>query len=165
MVIRALSAAVLAATIAAAPASAQQQPPPQPPAPQQPTTDPKPAPNKNVVVVSGCLSGSLLTHTHPKEYIVEIPESLRLTGSRAMRSRLKEANGHTVELVGVLKGFTDISAGALVKDTGKTKVYVGGTQRHSSEESMYDQQRIEPPSLDVSSIKDLSSQCMETKSE
>jgi hypothetical protein len=151
---RALIAAALT-VVAVATASAQQ---------QEPTTDPKPAAKKNVVVLSGCLSGSLLTHARPKDYVAVVPDSIRITGNRAMRSRLKEANGHAVELTGVLKGLKDDSNGALIKDTGKTKIYVGGTRRSSTDEDMSDQQRLQPPTLDVSALTDVSSQCMETKS-
>jgi hypothetical protein len=149
-----IAAALTAAATTAAMAAAQ----------QQPTTDPKPAANKNVVIVRGCLNGSMLTNAEPREYVLEVPSSMRTTGSRAMRGQLKEANGHTVELTGILKGVSNVATGALVKDVGKTKIYVGGTEKRTGDDAMMAQERVQLPTLDVSSMKDISSQCMTEKS-
>jgi hypothetical protein len=148
---RLCGAAVIVAAVAAT-IGAIQQPPP---------TDNKPASNKNVVVVRGCVSGSMLTNTEPKDYVLIVPGTIRTTGSRAMRGQLKEVNGHTVELTGTLKGMNNVAQGALVKETGKTKIYVGGAERRNGD-NMLDE-RLQLPTLDVSSLKDIAPQCLNEK--
>jgi hypothetical protein len=150
-----VSGIVLIAAVLAVAAAAAQQPQP------SPDQKPKPGSDKNVVVVRGCISGSILTKTTPREYVLVIPSTLHISGNRAMRGQLKEVNGHTVELTGTLKGLTNLATGALVKDTGKTKIYVGGTERRMGDDAIMDQQRINPPTLDVSSVKDIAPQCQE----
>jgi hypothetical protein len=129
---------------------------------QQPPTDSKPAeskpnPNKNLVILRGCVSGSMLTNTEPNDYVLIVPGTVRTTGSRAMRGQLKELDGHTVELTGTLKGMNNVAQGALVKDTGKTKIYVGGAERRNDNTL---EERIQLPTLDVSSLKDIAPQCV-----
>jgi hypothetical protein len=156
-----LATVMIASLAAAMPAIARaQEPPAQPtPSPAPPASTGKPQPKKNVVVVRGCLSGSMLTHTEAPESVSSVPETLRTTGSRAVRGTLKEIDGHTVELIGTLKGLGNQASGALVKDTGKTKIYVGGTERRTGQDRMMDDQRVELPTLDVSSVKDIAPQC------
>jgi hypothetical protein len=131
---------------------------------QPPPSASKPAGNKNAVTLRGCLSGSMLTHVEPTGPLLEAPSSLRTTGSRAMRGQLKEVNGHTVELTGVLKGVTNVATGGLVKDTGKTKIYVGGSEKRTGSDAMMAQGRVELPTLDVSALADIAPQCMGGKS-
>jgi len=136
-----------------------QQPPASPPqSPPKPPANSKSETKKNVVVVRGCISGSTLTHAEAQEYTSSVPETLRTTGSGAVRGALKEANGHTVELTGTLKGLGNQANGALVKDTGKTKIYVGVAERRPGQDRTMDQ-HIEVPTLDVSSLKDIAPQC------
>ena len=105
------------------------------------------------------MSGSTLTHVEAHEYTSSVPQTLRTTGSGAVRGALKEANGHTVELTGTLKGLGNQASGAVVKDTGKTKIYVGVTERRNGQDRTMDQQRVEVPTLDVSSVKDIAPRC------
>jgi hypothetical protein len=154
---RAVGAALIVAAVAASVAMIQQGPP----------TDSKPAEskstsNKNLVTVEGCVSGSMLTNTEPKSGTLEVPGTVRTTGSRAMRGQLKELNGHTVELTGILKGMENVAQGALVKDTGKTKIYIGGAEKRTGGDDQL-QQRIQLPTLDVSSVKDIAPQCFNEK--
>jgi len=151
----------LTLTVAMTATAAAAQTPQQPQAPP-PTSDRKAQTKKNVVVVRGCVSASTLTHAEAPEYATSVPDSLKLTGSRAVRGALKEANGHTVELTGTLKGVKNQASGALVKDTGKTKIYVGGTERRTGQERMMDDQRKDVATLDVSSVKDLAPTCTQS---
>jgi hypothetical protein len=136
---------------------------PQPPATDSKPESKKPDSKKNVVTVRGCVRGSTLTQIEPGEYTVIIPETVRTTGSRAIRASLKEVENHVVEATGVLKGLKEQSNGALVKDTGKTKIYVGGATggvgRGSAEDRMMEQDRLQVPTLDVSAVKDISTPC------
>jgi glucose/arabinose dehydrogenase len=129
---------------------------PQPPMPGQPQpTDNKPTTEKNTIVVRGCVNGSMLTHAEAREYVSTVPNTMRLTGSRSVRGMLKEMEGRRVEVVGTLKGGRGSQeTGALVKDTGKTKIYVGGTERRTAEERMMQTPPL--PTLDIKSVKDIS---------
>jgi hypothetical protein len=131
----------------------------QPPAQPQPT-DPQPdsKQSKNTIVVRGCVNGSMLTHAEAREYVSTVPGTMRITGRRSIRGMLKELEGHQVEVIGTLKGGrTSQETGALVKDTGKTKVYIGGTERRTAEDRMMQTPPL--PTLDVSSVKDIASPC------
>ncbi len=132
---------------------------------QQPSVDrpPDSSKAKNIVAVRGCVTGSTLTSTSAGEYTSDIPSDLRLNGSRAIRRLLKELEGHLVEVTGNLKG-TGQATGALVKDTGKTKIYVGTTERRiGPDTSDVDQQmrmeRQRGPTLEVASVKDIAGVC------
>jgi hypothetical protein len=159
----AIATMVMIASLGANTVARAQEPPatpPQSPQPAEPSPSTgKPQTKKNAVVVRGCMSGSTLTHAEAHEYTSSVPETLRTTGSRAVRGALKEADGHTVELTGTLKGLGNQASGALVKDTGKTRIYVGGTERRTGQDRMMDEQRVEVPTLDVSSVKDVAPQC------
>jgi hypothetical protein len=130
---------------------------------QQPTVDraPDSGKGKNVLVVRGCVSGSLLTNTEARDYSPDIPNDVRITGSRSIRGLLKELDGHQVEVTGTLKGVTGLATGGLVKDTGKTKIYVGGTERHDEPTLTIDQQmeKLRGPTLEVASVKDIAPAC------
>jgi hypothetical protein len=157
---------VMIAALAAATAAALPQLPPAPqPQPLPPTTDGRSQPEPNAVIVQGCLSGSMLTQVKPREYMLVIPETLRIKpGNHLTKSVLKELNGHLVELNGMLRGHQNLAAGKLVKDTGKTKIYVGGTERKTGDDQMTDAVRqLEPPVLDVSSARDVSPACQEAR--
>jgi hypothetical protein len=149
---RAAGAALLVAVVAASVAMIQPAPP----------TSAKPPSNKNQVTVQGCVSGSMLTNTEPREGVLVVPGTVRTTGSRAMRGQLKELDNHTVELTGILKGMTNVSQGALVKDTGKTKIYIGGAEKRTGSDAQL-QERIQMPTLDVSSVMDIAPQCFNEK--
>jgi hypothetical protein len=130
---------------------------------EQPKTEPKTASNKNVIIVRGCLAGSMLTDAEARDYVNYVPDRMRITGNRAMRTQLREANGHYVEVTGALKGVSNAGTGALVKDTGKTKIYVGGTSRPRSDPTALDEP-LSPPVLDVTHLTEISSQCSKYKS-
>jgi hypothetical protein len=148
------------ATVTAMAVAAAAQPSQQPePASDRKVETKKLETKKNVVVVRGCVSASTLTHTDAREYATSVPDPLKMTGSRAVRGALKEAEGHTVEVTGTLKGVKNQASGALVKDTGKTKIYVGGTERRTGQERMMDEQRNDVATLDVTSVKDIAPQC------
>ena len=128
----------------------------QPKSPQP--TDIKPTTEKNTIVVRGCVRGSMLTHAEAREYVSTVPDTMRLTGSRSVRGMLKELEDHQVEVVGTLKGGrVSQETGALVKDTGKTKIYVGGTERRTAEDRMMQTPPL--PTLDVKSLKDIAAPC------
>jgi hypothetical protein len=130
--------------------------------PQAPPASSKPPSNKNLVTVQGCVNGSMLTSVDPKEGVLVVPGTVRTTGSRAMRGQLKELNGHTVELTGILKGMNNVAQGALVKDTGRTKIYIGGAEKRTGGNDPL-QERIQLPTLDVSSVMDIAAQCFNEK--
>jgi len=156
-----IAAITMIATFDAGTVARAQQPPSPPKSPQPPASS-KPQTKKDVVVVRGCVSGATLTHAEAYEYTSSVPETLRTTGSRAVRGALKEADGHTVELTGTLKGLGNQANGVLVKDTGKTKVYVGATERRvggKAQDRTINEQPVEMPTLDVSSVKDIAPQC------
>jgi len=128
-----------------------QQPPPSPPSDAKPESKSK----KNAIILRGCVEGSTLSRVEARDAAVA-PDTVRLTGNRSMRGTLKEYNGHWVELTGTLKGYRNAANGALVKDTGKTKIYVGGTERRSPQDQL---ERASPPTFDVDLAKDLAPQC------
>jgi hypothetical protein len=132
----------------------------QPPAPPQPT-DNKPVDkntDKNTIVARGCVNGGMLTRLEAREYVSTVPSTVRILGSRSVRGMLKEMEGHQVEVVGTLKGGRGSQeTGALVKDTGKTKIYVGGTERRTAEDRMMQTPPL--PTLDVKSVKDIANAC------
>lgn len=134
-------------------------------APQErPKVEPTNVSNKNVVVIRGCVEGSMLVGIEAREYTLYVPERLRATGNRAMRAAIREANGHYVEVVGAIKGSTSAATGALVKDTGKTKIYVGGSEHHLNDPLEMDERKL-PAQIDVTSLKEISGQCKsDTKS-
>ena len=141
---------------------ARAQQPPSPPKSPQPPANSKPQTKKNVVVVGGCMNGSTLTHAEGRQYMSNVPETLRTTGSRSVRALLKEVDGHTVELTGTLSGLGNQATGAKVKDTGKSKIYVGAGERRvggNAPDRTIDEQRVEVPTLDVSSVKDIAPHC------
>lgn len=154
---RAAGAALIVAAMAASVAMIQQGPPT-----DAKPADSKPTANKNLVTVEGCVSGSMLTSTEAKGGTLEVPGTIRTTGSRAMRGQLKELHGHTVELTGILKGMNNVAQGALVKDNGKTRIYIGGAEKRTGGDDQL-QERIQLPTLDVSSVKDIAPQCFNEK--
>jgi hypothetical protein len=96
---------------------AQDVPPPQ----KQPS-------NVQSVRIRGCISGRSIRPTTDTD-LLTIPESdrtLRLKGSRAMMSTLKEHDGHEDEIVGTTK-ISNAGKTSVVKEkkTGRGRVYVG----------------------------------------
>src|SRR5262245_32847534 len=57
------------------------------------------------VVIRGCLTGSKLTHLDFENVTVQLPDTLRVRNSRVIRDQVKALNGHTVEVVGTLRGI------------------------------------------------------------
>src|SRR5262245_17901115 len=67
----------------------------------QPTAPAKP----KGVVIRGCLTGSKLTHIDVENVTLPLPDTLRVRNSRVIRDQVKALNGHTVEVVGTLRGI------------------------------------------------------------
>jgi hypothetical protein len=154
---RAYGIAFLMMTAAGALALAQQ-----PPATDRP---PDSNSNKTIVTVRGCVDGALLTHTQPQGPSTSLPKTLKTTGSRAMRTLLKELNGHLVDATGVIKGVQGQATGSIVRGNDKTKVYVGVTERRTDNDVALDK-KIENqrgPTLEVSELMDLGQTCFGNK--
>src|SRR5262249_50281043 len=92
---------------------------------QPPAAAPKPQALKGTAV-RGCLVGSKLTQLEIEEGWPTLPDSLRVTSIRVIRSQLKALNGHRVELIGTLQGIPGMDKGLLVADSDKGKFYIGG---------------------------------------
>src|SRR5262245_49963256 len=78
----------------------------------QETPAPKPQPAKGVVI-RGCLTGSKLTHLDPQnlaspDVALKLPDTLKVTSIRVIRSQVKALNGHQVEITGSLRGIPGI---------------------------------------------------------
>jgi hypothetical protein len=126
----------------------------QTPAPAPPS-DVKSASKNNALTLRGCLEGSLLTKIEPREFATVAPPEVRLSASRAMRKLLKEHNGAYVEVTGTLKGYDNVATGGLtVKDTGKTRVYVGASERRQPDEITNPM-----PTLDVGGLTVIAPMC------
>jgi hypothetical protein len=133
---------------------------------QQPPSTDRPPEHKDIVTVRGCVKDSTLTHIQPQGYTTTLPKTLKTTGSsRAMRTLLKELNGHLVEATGTLKGVTGQATGKIVRGTDKTKVYVGVTERRTDNELSADKQMENQrgPTLEVSEVLDLAQTCLADK--
>src|SRR5262245_60552494 len=82
------------------------------PAVGQQTTSP---PQRSTgAVMRGCLTGSKLTHIDPENVTLSLPDTLNVRSIRVIRDQVKALNGHTVELVGELRGIPGQETGVLV---------------------------------------------------
>jgi hypothetical protein len=133
---------------------------------QPPKTDrPPDANNKTIVTVHGCVDAAGLTNIVPQGSTTTLPRTLKTTGSRAMRTLLKELNGHLVEATGVLKGVTGQATGSIVRGNDKTKVYVGVTERRTDNDVALDKkmENQRGPTLEVTDVMDLAQTCHAAK--
>lgn len=123
---------------------------------QEPATAPKPQAPKGVVI-RGCLTGSKLTHIEPGDPSLTLPDRLRVTSIKVIRSQVKALDGHQVELVGVLRGIPGQETGLLVAESEKGKVYLGGGDPNLGQDLA--SARAEPPTIHVNTIKDVAPAC------
>ncbi len=121
-----------------------------------PPSDVKPPSKKNMMTLRGCLQGTTLTKIEPREYATSAPPEVRLNANRAMRKLLKESDGAYVDVTGTLKGYDNVATGGLtIKDTGKTHVYVGASERRQPE----DLNRAKSPTFDVAGLTVIAPAC------
>lgn len=113
-------------------------------------------------VIRGCLTGSKLTHIDPDVATPNLPDILRVTSIRVIRSQVKALDGHQVEVIGTLSGIPGQDKSVLVADSDKAKVYVGGGDKNLGED--FGTGRIEPPTIHAHTIKDLADSCTAGKS-
>lgn len=125
---------------------------------QQPTpaAAAKPQPTKGVVI-RGCLIGSKLTHIDPQDPTLNVPDILRVSSIRVIRSQVKALDGHQVELIGTLRGIPGQEHGLLLADSGNAKVYIGGGDKSVGED--LGTERIEPTTMHAHTIKDIAPTC------
>jgi hypothetical protein len=124
--------------------------------PQEPATAPKPQAPKGVVI-RGCLTGSKLAHIEPGDPSLTLPDRLRVTSIKVIRSQVKALDGHQVELVGLLRGIPGQETGLLVAESDKGKVYFGGGDPNLGQDLA--SARAEPPTIHVNTIKDVAPAC------
>ena len=124
--------------------------------PQEPPTAPKPQAPKGVVI-RGCLTGSKLTHIEPADPSLTLPDRLRVTSIKVIRSQVKALDGHQVELVGLLRGIPGQETGLLVAESDKGKVYLGGGDPNLGQD--LGSARAEPPTIHANTIKDVAPAC------
>jgi hypothetical protein len=159
-----LTATLLTTSSVAAPRTMQDPPQPQPQS--QPQSQPAPQPDPAIklqrpksTIIRGCLTGSKLTHIEPVQLddaSANIPDVLRVSSIRVIRSQVKALNGHTVELIGTLRGIRDQERGLLVGESGAGRVYIGGAPKNLGDERA---ERIEPPTMHANTIKDIAPAC------
>ena len=123
---------------------------------QEPATAPKPQSLKGVVI-RGCLTGSKLTHIEPGDPSLTLPDRLRVTSIKVIRSQVKALDGHQVELVGLLRGIPGHEPGLLVAESDKGKVYLGGGDPNLGQDLA--SARAEPPTIHANTIKDVAPAC------
>jgi hypothetical protein len=150
-----VSIAAVILAIAGGSLSAQQQPQ-QPPTP---SSDAKPSSKAHVMTLRGCLQGTMLDNIAPQKDTLSAPPQVRLSANRATRSQLKEHNGALVELTGTLKGGDKVGGGKVIKDTGKTKIYVGGTERDVNHPTIDSPDSEIVPTFDVTSVTVIAPAC------
>ena len=123
---------------------------------QQPAAAPEPQHLKGVVI-RGCLVGSKLTHVDTEDPTPNIPDTLRVSSIRVIRSQVKALNGHQVELIGTLRGIPGQENGLLVTDSDKVRVYIGGGDTSlGADVSMAHNDR---PTIDAHTIRDIAPVC------
>jgi hypothetical protein len=77
-------------------------------------------------VIRGCLAGSKLTHTDSENETLQLPDTLVVRSIPAIRDQVKRLSGHTVEVIGRLRGVPGQETGQLIVDSDDVKVYLGG---------------------------------------
>jgi hypothetical protein len=122
----------------------------------QATAAPKSQPAKGVAI-RGCLTGAKLTHIEPGDVPLSLPDTLRVTSIRIIRSQVKALDGHQVEMIGTLRGIPGLENGLLVLDSDKGRLYIGGGDTRLGED--LDPARNDPPTMHAHTIKDIASAC------
>jgi hypothetical protein len=109
------------------------------------------------VAIRGCLTGSKLTHIDPGNVTAPLPDTLEVRSIRVIRDQVKALNGHTVEVIGGLRGIPGQETGLLVADSDDVKVYLGGGDPRLG----YDlaSPRNEPPTIYAHTIKSVADTC------
>jgi hypothetical protein len=123
--------------------------------PQEAVPPPRPQPT-NQHVLRGCLKGSTLADIEPTSPL-RLPEKLRVTSIRAIRSQVTALGGHQVEVTGALFGVPGVEEGTLLGDSGTLKVYLGGKDPNITDDLLVN--RDDPPSIRATMIKDLAPAC------
>ena len=108
------------------------------------------------VVIRGCLTGEKLSRIEPQNVApaveLKLPDVLRVTSSKIIRSQVKALNGHQVEVTGALRAIPGLETGLLVADSPNGKLYIGGDPDPSVS-------RKEPPTINAELIKDIAATC------
>lgn len=121
----------------------------QQPAPKSPLS------NGNVTI-RGCLTGNKLVHIEPDDATLKVPDVLRVTSIRVIKSQVKGLDGHQVEVIGTLRGIPDQDDGILISNSPKAKVYIGGQDKSLGNDAG---ERVEPPTIHANTIKDIAEKC------
>jgi hypothetical protein len=108
------------------------------------------------IAVRGCLTGARLTHVEPVDSNLPFPDSLGVSGIRAIRSQLKALKGHQVELIGNVEGVGEQKNGILVSESDKGKFYVGGGDPNLGE----DFRRKVPPTFYAHTVRNSAPTCL-----
>jgi hypothetical protein len=108
------------------------------------------------IAVRGCLTGARLTHVEPVDSDLPFPDSLGVSGIRAIRSQLKALKGHQVELIGNVEGVGEQKNGILVAESDKGKFYVGGGDPNLGE----DFRRKVPATFYAHTVRNIAPTCL-----
>jgi hypothetical protein len=107
-------------------------------------------------VLRGCLRGSTLSQIEPHDPPIKLPNEVKVTSTRAIRSQVKSLSGHQVELAGALHGVPGVETGFLVGDSDSAKLYLGGGDPNLGHDLVVG----EPPTLHANTIKDVAPSCV-----
>jgi hypothetical protein len=121
---------------------------------QQPAAAAKPVKG---VVIRGCLAGSELRHIDTDDSTPTLPDTLRVSSIRVIRSQLKALDGHQVELIGTLRGIPGQENGLLVVDSDKGRFYIGGGDPRLGDDLNI--ARMGPPTMYAHTVKDIAPAC------
>jgi len=124
------------------------------PAAGQETASPK---RPTGVTIRGCLVGSKLTHIDPGTVTGSLPDTLEVRSIRVIRDQVKALNGHTVEVIGGLRGIPGQETGVLVVDSDDVKVYFGGGDARLGYDLV--SPKNEPPTIYAHTIKNVADTC------
>ncbi len=121
---------------------------------QQPAA--RPQSSNGGVTIRGCLTGGKLVHIEPDDPMLKVPDALRVTSIRVIKSQVKALDGHQVEVIGTLRGIPDQDDGILISNSPKAKVYIGGQDKSLGNDAG---ERVEPPTIHANTIKDIAEKC------
>jgi hypothetical protein len=109
------------------------------------------------VVIRGCLAGSKLTQIDPLDVTLPLPGTLKVRSIRVIRGQVKALDGHTVEVIGTLRGIPGQETGVLVVDSDHGKLYLGGGDERLGQDLVPPSQ--EPPTIYAQMIKNVADTC------
>jgi hypothetical protein len=109
------------------------------------------------VTVRGCLAGSKLTLIDSGNLPASFPATLEVRSIRVIRDQVKALNGHTVDVIGKLRGIPGQETGLLVADTGDVRLYLGGGDARLGYDLV--SPRNEPPTIEAHTIKNVADTC------